>query len=127
MSRDAFMRRSAPDSPSLTVAHRRSKKQERELAKRGGGRLVPGSGNKIEKGDVKKYNGVFRIEAKTTKNKSFSVTREMLDKIESVAMAHGELPVIIIEFIDDRGRPLKEVAVVPTDVLDSLNVAIYRG
>lgn len=87
---------------------------------------MSGSGNGPEKGDVKKYNGVFRIEAKTTIKNSFSVTRQMVEKVEQVALAHGELPAIIIEFLDEKGKPWKEVAVVPTDVLDSLNVALYK-
>lgn len=102
----------------LSPSHRRAKKQERELAKRGGGKLTPGSGAFDQKGDVKKYNGVYRIEAKTTKHKSFSVTREMVRKIEEAALPNGELPAILIEFIDEQGTPQMEVAVVPTYILD---------
>jgi len=114
MSRDSFLNRHKGKSPS----HVRSKKQEAMLAKRGGGRLVPGSGSSYQKGDVKAYNGVYRIEAKTTKNKSFSVTREMVRKIEDAALPNGEMPAIVIEFIDERGNPEMEVAVVPTWLLD---------
>lgn len=81
---------------------------------------MPGSGSGAEKGDVKKYNGVFRVEAKTTTKASFRLTKEMVDKITDAALPHGELPAIIVEFIDQRGRPLREVAVVPTEVLDAV-------
>lgn len=64
------------------------------------------------------YNGLYRVEAKTTKHSSFRVTLDMVAKIEEAALAHNELPVIIIEFLDDAGRPIKEVAVVPTYALD---------
>lgn len=114
MSRGSFLGRNA----SRSVSHVRSSKQEKELAKRGGGRVTPGSGAFDQKGDVKKYNGVYRIEAKTTKNKSFSITRDMIRKIEEAAIPNGEYPAIVVEFIDDRGVPQMEVAVVPTYVLD---------
>jgi hypothetical protein len=90
------------------------------LAIRGGGQTVPGSGSGHEKGDVKRFHGIFRVEAKTTKNKSFSVTREMVKKIEEAALPNGEFPVIIIEFINEQGKPEMEVAVLPTYVLEGL-------
>lgn len=115
MSLDSFLNR---DKRHGTAAHRRSKHQERELAKRGNGKLTPGSGNGALKGDIQKYNGVWRIEAKTTKNKSFSVTKEMISKIETAALSHDEIPAIVIEFLDESGRPEMEVAVVPSYLLD---------
>jgi hypothetical protein len=102
-----------------TASHARSPQQEAELAKRTGGRVTRGSGCGNEKGDVR-IRGVARIEAKTTKHKSFSVTQDMLDKIEEAAMTSGELPALVIEFIDGEGKPKREVAVVPTWVLDVL-------
>lgn len=118
MSRDSFINR---DKRRGTPSHRRAPKQERELAKRSGGRLVPGSGSGAQKADVKKaFNGVFRLEAKTTKNKSFSVTREMVRKVEEAAISNQELPAIVVEFIDDQGKPEMEVAVVPTYVLQQI-------
>ena len=117
VTRDAFLNR---DKNHGSPSHRRAKKQEKMLAKRGGGEMVPGSGSSYQKGDVKKYNGVYRIEAKTTKNKSFSVTREMIRKIEEASLSNGELPAMVIEFIDEQGKPQMEVAVVPTYVLDEV-------
>jgi Holliday junction resolvase len=97
---------------------------ERDLAKRGRGQRVPGSGSGAEKADIRKYNKLFRVEAKTTKNRSFSVTREMVSKLEEVALSHGELPAFVIEFIDERGRPVQRLAVITLDALDQLNVDI---
>lgn len=123
MSRDSFLNR---ESKRGVPAYRRSRKQERELAGRSGGRLVSGSGSGLDKGDVKKYSGVFRIEAKTTGADSFRVTKKMIQQIEEAALPNGELPAIIIEFVDQRGKPISEVAVIPTDFLESLNVENYR-
>jgi Holliday junction resolvase len=99
--------------------YRRSPKQERELATRYGGRNTPASGSGDIKGDVRK-KGVYRIEAKTTQAKSFSVTREMIDKIETHALSSGELPAIVIEFLDQDGKPEKEVCILPMFVVDIL-------
>ena len=105
--------------PGRSASHDRARKQEEELARRVGGRTTPASGALSEKGDVR-LKKVARIEAKTTKNKSFSVTLDMLDKIENAALPCDELPILVVEFNDGHGRKLKEVAIVPTYVLDSL-------
>ncbi len=117
MSRDSFMNR---DKRHGTPSHRRAPKMEKELAARGNCYTVPGSGAGHQKGDVKKYRGVLRIEAKTTKNKSFSVTRAMIRKIEDAALTNNELPAIVVEFLGPIGKPEVEVAVVPLYVLDHL-------
>jgi Holliday junction resolvase len=118
-TREALFRREH-GSGKQSLAHRRAPKQERELAKRSGGRLTPGSGSKTQKGDVRNAYGVFRIEAKTTMKKSFSVTREMVRKIEDASLPNGEVPAIVIEFLNDEGEPVMEVAVVPTYLLENL-------
>ena len=102
-----------------SVAARRSPKQEKDLASRFGGKVVRGSGRGNEKGDVR-VKGVVRIEAKTTSKASFSVTKEMLAKIEMEAISCGEVPAFIIEFLGKDGKPEHEIAVVPTWVLNSL-------
>lgn len=117
-SRESFLRR-ANGVPGNTRSHKRSKGQEESLAQRLGGRRTPASGAKSEKGDVR-VKGIVRIEAKTTKNKSFSVTLEMIRKIEEAALASAEMPAMVIEFINELGQPIAEVAVVPTYVLQSL-------
>ncbi len=60
---------------------------------------------------------VWRLECKTTAKKSFTVTREMIQKIEEAALAHSQLPAVIVEFNDGNGNKVMEVAVVPTWVL----------
>lgn len=120
MGREHFMTR---DARKGNPSYRRSKHQERALAKRTGGKLVPGSGSGAQKGDIKKAYGVLRIEAKTTKRKSFSVTRDMVAAIEEAALTNREVPAIVIEFVDECGNPISEVAVVPTYLLESLGEA----
>ena len=115
MNRDRFLN---PDGKK-SKGYVRSAKQEKELAKRGSGKEVYRSGaGMYQKGDVKGYNGIYTIEAKTTQCKSFSITREMIMKIEDAAVARDELPAIIVEFLDEDGIPIHEVAVVPTWALD---------
>jgi hypothetical protein len=116
MSRESFINR---DERKGNSSYRRSRKQEKELATRLGGKKTLASGSKSEKGDVR-VRGVLRIEAKTTKHKSFSVTLEMIRQIEEAALGSNELPCIVIEFNDGAGKKVKEVAVVPTYILDEL-------
>ena len=100
-------------------AYKRSKKQEKGLAKRYGGLQTAASGARHKKGDVY-VNQVVRIEAKTTQKQSFSVTKEMLDKLTLACVACDELPVIVIEFLDGTGKPEGELAVMPTWALEGL-------
>jgi hypothetical protein len=102
-----------------TVAHHRSPVQEREIAARLGGKTTPASGALDVKGDVR-IKSVARIECKTTANKSFSVTREMVTKIEEAALGAGEVPALVIEFLSQTGTPESSVAVVPVWVLDAI-------
>lgn len=112
--RDGKPRKAKP-SPS----HMRAIKQEKEAANRLGGRITPRSGAGDVKGDVR-VKGVVRIECKTTKHKSFTVTLDMVRKIEAAAMSGGEVPILLIAFNDETGKPLGEVAVVPAYLLDEL-------
>lgn len=114
MSRDSFINR---DKKHGTASHRRAPKMEKSLVKRMGGTLTPGSGNQYQKGDVMKAYGTLRIEAKCTKHKSFSVTRDMIRKIEEAAVCNNEIPTIVIEFINEQGKPEMEIAIVPTYAL----------
>jgi len=91
--------------------------QEANLAKKVGGRVTPGSGNKQEKGDVRK-KGVCRIECKATSKKSFSVTKEMLHKIENAALPAGEIPLIQVDFLNEYGRVARSCCVLPMEFLD---------
>lgn len=104
---------------NLTKSHKRAPKQEREIAALVRGRVTPRSGAGDQKGDVR-LKGVARIECKTTKHKSFSVTLDMIEKLEMEAALAGELPVFVIEFCDEQGRKIKDMVVCPSYVLDSL-------
>lgn len=105
-----------------SVAYHASAKLEQSLAKSVKGHRTAGSGNKTTKGDVRK-NGVCRIEHKATAKGSFRVTIEMLEKIELAARGCDEIPIIIVDFLDDRGRTFqKEIAILPwSDLKDLLD------
>lgn len=100
------------------AAHSRSPKQEKELAKRIGGKQVKGSGCGFAKGDVRLKNKVL-VEAKCTEKKSFALTRKLVRKIEDEACGNGELPVIEIEFLN-KGKPHDKIYVIPAWALESL-------
>lgn len=97
-----------------TASHARSPKQEKELAERLGGKRVKGSGSGFDKGDVR-VKAVALVEAKVTKNNSFSVTREMMNKLQDAACSQGELPILVVEFLG-HGK----LCVMPDWVLDTL-------
>lgn len=104
---------------NLTNSHKRAPRMEKEKAERLGGALVPGSGVGQTKGDVR-IKGVARLECKTTQKKSFSITQEMIEKIENAVVGLGELPIVLVEFNDGFGKPLKTVAVLPFYALEEL-------
>lgn len=79
-----------------TPSHARARQQEKQTAKRLRGRTTKASGALSEKGDVR-LKGVARIECKTTKHKSFSVTGEMIKKIEDATVGTEEVPIMEIE------------------------------
>jgi Holliday junction resolvase len=99
-------------------AHKRSTYQEREVAKRTGSRLTSGSGNQSVKGDCRK-RGIVRIECKTTSSKSFTVTLDMLNKLETAANIAGEYPVLVVEFLRD-GKPWRSVCITDDSLLDKI-------
>lgn len=116
---DRPVRGKKPPKKRLPPSHTRAKKQEKEVAKNFRGNLTPASGSRDVKGDVR-VKGICRIECKTTTHKSFSVTLEMVRKIEEAALSGGEMPAIIVEFNNGAGKKLAEVAVVPTYAIDLL-------
>ena len=117
MSRDNFIKGGRKGN-ARTSSHIRADKQEEEWATRlQGGVRVPGSGAGSRKGDVE--GSVWRLECKTTGKNSFTVTREMIQKIEEAALAHGGSPALIIEFNDD-GKKVMEVAIIPTWVIEDV-------
>lgn len=107
-----------PNRLKKSPSHDRSKHQERESAERFGGRVQKGSGcgpYQHNKADVR-VTGVVRLEAKTTKHRSFSVTMAMVEKLEEETFGSGELPVIEVELALGK----KRVYVVPADQFEML-------
>ena len=81
---------------------RASIRQERKLAEVVGGRTQPGSGAfPGHKGDVRLRNK-FRIEAKFTTKKSYTLKLEDLLKIVGECTG-SERPVFVVEFKDENG------------------------
>lgn len=97
-----------------------SQRQEKRIADDIGGRTQPGSGSQeFAKSDVRK-KGEFRVEAKFTRNKSFPLKREILDKISSECVG-TEKPVLQIDFLEDRVGSAKESwAVIPYEHWEEL-------
>ena len=112
-----FLKR-AREAAKTSAGYKHSRKQEKTLAKKLGGRTTLASGSLREKGDVR-VKGVKRIECKCTQHKSFSVTLEMVEKIKAAAMCNDETPFIQIDFINKDGGILEQVAVVPMFYLDN--------
>jgi hypothetical protein len=94
-------------------SHARAKVQEKKLAERVGGRVTKGSGNGLVKGDVR-LKGIVRLEAKVTKNSSFSVTTEIVKKLEDAVVGAGEIPILQVEL--ELGR--HKLIVMPDWALD---------
>lgn len=101
-------------------AYRKSRKTEKRIASRFGGFTVSGSGSGRRKGDVD-IRDLFRIEVKTTAKKSFSITKSMLEKIDSAAVTCNQFPAIVVSFIDEiTGKEYNSVAVIPIWAMDLL-------
>lgn len=96
----------------------RAKKQEKEAAKRLNGYCTPASGAGVVKGDVR-IKSLLRLECKTTGHKSFSVTRDLIHRIEQAALEGSEVPAVIIEF-NENGKKVVDVAILPVWALESL-------
>lgn len=110
-----------PKSRRSDAAKTASPKNEKARAESLSANRVRGSGVGREKGDVRK-KGVLRLELKTTSKKSFSVTQEMLDKIEEAALTSNEVPFLEIEFINESGKVLRRCCVVPSYVVELIAV-----
>jgi len=112
-----FLKR-ARESQKTSAGYKHSRKQERKLANKLGGRTTLASGALREKGDVR-VKGKKRIECKCTQHKSFSITLEMVEKIKAAALLNDETPYIQVDFITKEGKLLEQVAVVPMFYLDN--------
>jgi Holliday junction resolvase len=93
-----------------------SQKQELDLAKLLEGHTIARSGAGIQKGDVRKP-GVVRVEAKVTRRRSFSVTKDILNKL-ALACSAGEQPVLAVRFIQG-DQVVREVFVVDAPIVES--------
>lgn len=102
----------------MSPSHVRSPIQESEIATKLKGEVTRGSGCGFEKGDIR-VKGIMRVEAKTTKNKSYSLKRSTFEGLEDSIVGSNEIPAMIIEF-NNEGKPSKELAIVPTYVLEML-------
>jgi hypothetical protein len=102
-----------------SASHNRAPAQEREIAKRVGGKVTKASGAQGEKADAR-VRGLVRIEAKSTIRNSFSVTKEMIEKVEAAGLGSGEVPYIEIELLGPEGKVLHRVAVIPVWGVDML-------
>jgi hypothetical protein len=91
-------------------------KQEREVMDDLGGRTQPASGARSGyKGDGRVYDR-FRVEAKFTFAKAFSLTRAVLNKIRGEC-AGKETPALVVDFKDKRtGRTDDRWVVIPYKV-----------
>ena len=70
---------------------------EKFIAKKYHGKLKPNSGAFVgHKGDVE--FGEYLVECKTTSKKSFSVKKEILDKIYTEALMADRKPIVFIRF-----------------------------
>ncbi|AEH21896.1 VHS1083 protein [Vibrio phage 1] len=93
-------------------------KSEKRLSKKMGSKLMSGSGSQVGKKsdailDVPGYQ--FRIESKATKNKSFSVKYDVLEKIRKEASDTGRTPVLTVSFTNELGEALQggDYAMIP--------------
>ncbi|CAH0448139.1 Holliday junction resolvase [Vibrio phage vB_VpaS_sm030] len=101
-----------------TSKTRHGLKSEKRVADKLGARLTIGSGAKDgQKSDATlntdHYN--FRIECKATKNASFSLKHDILEKIRREALDTGRTPVLTISFTNELGEAKQggDYAVIP--------------
>lgn len=79
-----------------TKQNRRSRAQERGVAKKVGGRVMPGSGSSWRaRGDVK--SSTHLIEVKYTDKASFPLKKATWQQIERDALKAGKEPALIID------------------------------
>jgi len=97
------------------IRRKRSRKQEEKIAQEMGGKVVPGSGSIAGmKSDVVAERLGFRVEAKYTDNKSYSVTRTVIDKIRREALSSGENWLLQVDL--HGGGPTRRLAVMDYEV-----------
>lgn len=101
----------------MTDNIRRSKKQEKRVAAREGGKRQPGSGARDGfEGDVRDL-GKYRGECKFTRASSYSLKLADLRKLEAQARS-GELPIFDVEFQSE--SPSKRYVIMPEWAYETL-------
>ena len=91
-----------------TNAH--GKKSEKKIAQKMGAKLHPNSGAmRGAKSDASKGN--FRLEMKSTVNQTLAIEMAWLVKIAQEALERGQIPSVVVSFVDPQGNPrLKQYA-----------------
>lgn len=84
--------------------------QEKDIAKSMGGRLTPASGAKDVLADVR-VPGEWRIEAKSTHNKSYRLTRDLFNDVAIAGSASCERPAVMVRFLQG-GKPVDDLVVI---------------
>jgi len=99
--------------------HKKSKNQEKRLAKKLGGQRQKGSGSQpYSKGDVRTVE--LLTEAKRTDKKSISIKVQYLDKITKEATSYDCVPAVAIAFEDTPPLVPKDWILVPAEFLREL-------
>lgn len=100
MARNPFLNRIAEQGQT---GHGRA--SEKRVIAGLGARPMPASGAM----DSAKSDAVlrdFRLELKSTTNKTMALEQGWLTKISDEARAHGQVPALILSFVDGDGRPV---------------------
>ncbi len=105
-----------------TPSHARSKVQEKETANRTGGKVIHRSGAGLIKGDVR-IKGVARIENKTTKHNSYSVTTETIDKLYAAVAGSKEIPIMQVELNGGTHKFLILPDMYLEDIIEAIKIA----
>lgn len=88
-----------PETPQ-----KKGRRREKNSAQKVGGRLIPasgailGAGGDFEMRETLPAKAEFLVEHKYTANKSFRLTRDLLDKIAGEAFRANRRPAMMIEF-----------------------------
>ena len=90
-----------------------SKRHEKDVEKRSGGRCTPGSGNKPGiPGDVD--DPIFRRECKATKGGGTQIQAEWIKKISAEALAVNKIPLIELRFEGQSEPAQKDWVMLPS-------------
>jgi hypothetical protein len=101
---------------SISISHDYARQQEIDAANEYGGYTTSKSGAGNIKGDVR-IKGKYRIECKCTKNKSYSLNYEYLEKFIEQAISLGEDPILQVHFIDELGIKKRGFIVIPEEFI----------